>query len=392
MAVILSAVILAFCHAQNVIGLTLLADPVGERGLTLLTNPVGEQGAEELDDESVEMCGVPVELLDSAYCQELEMTRRMPYRSNGCQTCWMNAEDAPALWVRARVDGLGMVLLSILYAMSFAGKHGLNFGGVLQSRRCLRHGENMSVVLPALFGGSTYEEMWLDKGAKVHFWGGVFKQTSELLEHGVPNKLVDVFIEDKWIGNSDMKHAFPNLDDYMTPAFLAAFRSQTSLPLQWAGANGSQLRVAMHLRRGDVDPTHQCQRWVSTARAYDIIAQIRRALPSAEIHVFTTTEGKYNASYFDGFRDRAVAVHLDGEVLDDWAYMSQADVFVMAPSAFSHIAALLNPNCIVYQKFAYSPLKAWINDTSLSFVSELKACVARVRERRAPTVAGSASV
>ena len=160
------------------------------------------------------------------------------------------------------------------------------------------------------------------------------------------------------------------------------------------------LRVAIHLRRGDVDGSFR--RFVhdeNVTRALDWIGDVARSVAPAlavDVHIFTSTiadERRYRSKYtrrfwtsadFDVFRRRGVSVHIDVEgrggpakhpalttdaALLHMAHWSTADVFLAGHSSFSSIPALLNPNCVMAPMYTPNSAK--------------RACVARLARARA---------
>jgi len=85
---------------------------------------------------------------------------------------------------------------------------------------------------------------------------------------------------------------------------------------------------------------------------------IKKQAPSAQFHVYSHTERAYRAASFDIFTQKGFLVHLDDDPLDVLAHLAQADVFVMAKSAFSSVAAFLNHRCgnLAVQRSLASPL------------------------------------
>ena len=104
---------------------------------------------------------------------------------------------------------------------------------------------------------------------------------------------------------------------------------------------------------------------MSDAEALAAVGAIRATLgTAADVHLFSSTEGRYGASAFDMFRTRGVTVHLDGDPLVAWAHFAAADVFVVGKSSFSRAAAWLNPRCVVHQGYGH-PAPGWVHLESL---------------------------
>ena len=170
--------------------------------------------------------------------------------------------------------------------------------------------------------------------------------------------------------------------DTLTKPFLTQLRQATRLltrPTPFFSLG--KRHVAIHLRRGDIMVSPDLVshfRHIGDGFYVSLLDVIRQVLPNAECHIFSTTEGEVAAADFDVYRQKGVHVHLDGDVLDDWAHMAQADLLVTAPSSFSWVAGLLNNRCVV--AFPHYPhLPDWIvlnESQGLTNLSTLRQCIA----------------
>merc|ERR1711920_125526 len=142
-------------------------------------------------------------------------------------------------------------------------------------------------------------------------------------------------------------------------------------------------RVALHIRRGDVVNNEKHKgRFSPDSWYYAHVDRIRRLMPEADVHVFSSTEGKWTLPDFQGYLDRNMTVHLDGDPLEAWAHFASVQVLVMAKSSFSQVPALLNPNCVIYQPEPYGviPLSGWLNGAKAerpALDRELRECIQR---------------
>merc|ERR1712080_52045 len=111
------------------------------------------------------------------------------------------------------------------------------------------------------------------------------------------------------------------------------------------------------------------------------------------MHIFSSTGmGSFNRGRrfwnpdtdFDVYKNRSVPVHLDDkDLMVPWAHMTFAQVFVVSPSSFSYVPAVLNMNCVVVPG-GWKPISDWVKVTSdASFEGDLKACIARVERELA---------
>ena len=136
-----------------------------------------------------------------------------------------------------------------------------------------------------------------------------------------------------------------------------------------------RLAVALHVRRGDVTPIGMTKkRHTADAHYLQLAATIRKQFPDAQLHLYSQTSSFYPATSFRGFQRAGIEVHLDGDPLTVLAHLAEADVFVMAKSAFSSTAALFNPNCVVYEPFWYGKLVHWAYASTLDHA--LQDCLA----------------
>ena len=129
---------------------------------------------------------------------------------------------------------------------------------------------------------------------------------------------------------------------------------------------------------------------MSDAEALAAIEAIRAVLGvAADVHLFSSTEGRYDSAAFDVFRARGVTVQLDGDPLVAWAHFAEADVLVMGKSSFSRAAAWLNSRCVVHQGWGH-PAPAWVHLNALlgpdrrAGAAPLAHCLGRLRSTYHP--------
>ncbi|CAK0806609.1 unnamed protein product [Prorocentrum cordatum] len=153
---------------------------------------------------------------------------------------------------------------------------------------------------------------------------------------------------------------------YYSEEFLTALRwPGTPLLSRPLPSSKSRPIVAMHVRRGDMSLGCERCRDRTTPDGWNLWAlrRILRALPGADVHVFSSLEGRHAPAEFDnGYREIGASVHLDDvEILTPWTYFARADLVVLARSSFSWAPAMLNPSCVVFQKNPrLAPLPGWI--------------------------------
>jgi hypothetical protein len=137
------------------------------------------------------------------------------------------------------------------------------------------------------------------------------------------------------------------------------------------------LRLVAHLRRGDVTKAVP-MRWAEDDYYFNVVAGIRAAVGSrvVDAHAFTScTTAKDCASsntnnLVKKYAGQLISLHVSREyatqkatedAISTWAHFIEADIFLMAKSSFSHVPAMLNRGCVVYQAFWHAKLPHWIS-------------------------------
>lgn len=146
---------------------------------------------------------------------------------------------------------------------------------------------------------------------------------------------------------------------------------------------GGAFRVAVHMRRGDVQPS-DAKRYTPddfVLRTIGLINVIcRRHSIDPEFHVYSQgTEGDFVA-YCDH------VLHLDENPIHSLRGLATADLLVMAKSSFSYVAALLSQGIVVYEPFWHKPRSSWIGARDYSGLERRIAAsqAGRPRSRSSP--------
>jgi hypothetical protein len=119
--------------------------------------------------------------------------------------------------------------------------------------------------------------------------------------------------------------------------------------------------VVVHIRRGDVDTDGRWKfRYTGNDYYVSIIEFILKHKPDAKVYIFSQSNSDES---FDVFQQMGCILKLDGELVEAWNYMIQADIFVMASSSFSIVPAIFNnTGIIIYKQNKYfTPLNHWIS-------------------------------
>lgn len=112
----------------------------------------------------------------------------------------------------------------------------------------------------------------------------------------------------------------------------------------------NEFNIAIHLRRGDVLPSDTI-RTITIAKLLNNVNKIKKVYPNASYHVISEN----NLENLDLLRKNNINVHINNTDLEALNILSSADILYRAShSSFSEIAAIFNPNIIIYDNLATS--------------------------------------
>jgi hypothetical protein len=118
-------------------------------------------------------------------------------------------------------------------------------------------------------------------------------------------------------------------------------------------------QIALHIRRQDIDETHR--RYIKDDYYLEILNGLKQSSKvSSAVAIYTQRDNfdasKYRRGYDIRYDDRE-------EDYDTFIKLLSADVLVVGNSSFSYVAALLNPNTVVYHYApdTYKALDSWID-------------------------------
>ena len=188
--------------------------------------------------------------------------------------------------------------------------------------------------------------------AEVARWEQAFR-----LGDGFPSADADAptlkaYARKPWLWGRKILVALPHAHDFADSQHGAYAGLSKRRPPQ---ADGRAI-VAIHVRRGDVSPAQNASRYTTDAEIADRIRLLQRHLPDAECRIYS--EGI--ASDFQLFADLGCRLRLGGDPLDILQEMAAADVLVTAKSSFSYVAALFNPNLVLYTPFWHAMQPGWV--------------------------------
>ena len=305
----------------------------------------------------------------------------LPATSLNCSLCPEGSDSSAIMYAVARLDGVGERVMQAVMYMASASFYNLKFGGFLykESYDIEHHTHGMTAAdtlhLMTEYMGSNFSAL------RLHVANPRFDHCRRGgLEQGHNFKLVageTALINDDCTGLPLRKDLF-----LLNQPFLQRLRQSTTLLDRPTKYFSGQLRIAIHLRRGDILQTTRKwwpgpDRFVPDAMYAGLLSLLGGLFGAAEIHIFSTSSSNFPNASFNRYRLRGVHVHLDGDILDDWAHMAQADVLVVAPSGFSWVAGLLNSRCVVtFKSFPWGYLPHWIQlNDDFRQAGQLRACL-----------------
>ena len=262
-------------------------------------------------------------------------------------------KDAPVMFSHLRTDRAGAALQDMLLAHAFCLSEGVHYGGA-----CDDHGNATRIAYIQNF----LESLGL----------------STMLPLACPTERLHMLLD---------SHNYLPLDSALwTPAWQRILQQHRALarPMEPEEPEQTQsaktISVAVHIRRGDVDPCHYPSRYLPNLyyqMVLDRIAQQQQVEPNRPWNVTIYSE-RQSLEDWDDFRQRGYHLHLDGSVEKVWKEIlkmqtqnSTPSIFVMSKSSFSMVPAVLmdahnklahdrpGGTRIWYPPFWHKPLKGW---------------------------------
>ena len=125
-------------------------------------------------------------------------------------------------------------------------------------------------------------------------------------------------------------------------------------------AETGPLKIAAHVRRGDVSTRRVSHRFTSNeivaSTLKRAIAEVEKAGLAYEVTVYSNGDPRE----FTAFSDLGWRVDVTSGALDVFGHLRNADVLLTAKSTFSYVAALNTRGIVLYEPFARRPLPSWI--------------------------------
>lgn len=294
------------------------------------------------------------------------------------KVCNLAKPFAPRLYTMDHTDGVGHRVLNIVQLAAAARLNDLNVGGVLsEGIQITEHGCNFSEIVSSVVGESSNVVFRTN-----HTWGTAkasFETTFETLEDLVAGRK-NITTSEVWLSSTFPWDCYGKKNNDLV--FPVEFRLMLRQPLVGRRLVFASDRpaVAVHLRRGDLERDHTRVTALPDSYFLDHVKRIRRVLPNADVHLWTSTKRVsgvpferlfWRDSDFDIFRENGLTVHVDdADIIEIWAHMARAQILITSPSSFSYVAATLNTRCVIYPPFVDWPLPGWVNGKDISDSNE----------------------
>jgi hypothetical protein len=130
--------------------------------------------------------------------------------------------------------------------------------------------------------------------------------------------------------------------------------------------------IAVHIRRGDVDPCCLPLRYLPNSHYLRLIEKYAATHTDARVVIFSESK---SFEPLDVFSNKGYELILDGDVGEAWKTIMVADVIILSKSSFSYVPAVLslqgNDNktrVVVYTEFWHKPLPGWEMDDDIAHV------------------------
>ena len=151
-----------------------------------------------------------------------------------------------------------------------------------------------------------------------------------------------------------LNRRYPDTFEAIAPALRDKFGAANRAP------NKDRFVVAIHVRRGDVDQSQNTSRFTPNANILRTIALIRSILDDLDIKASYHVHSQGKAEDFADFAKLGCELHLDTDAIETMRQIVDSDVLVMAKSAFSYVAALINNGVKLYEPMGDPPMSSWI--------------------------------
>ena len=132
------------------------------------------------------------------------------------------------------------------------------------------------------------------------------------------------------------------------------------------------IKISIHIRRGDVNPKHHPDRWLSDEYYLKILDDLKISLDGYDFKIkIHTQKNGFNKDLFNG--DYEIVYDTDTEDHLTWLDLNDSDILVLGKSSFSYGAALISNGIIIYpQESMFHPkLDNWVLSDNIKQIRNL---------------------
>lgn len=152
------------------------------------------------------------------------------------------------------------------------------------------------------------------------------------------------------------------VDEYENVLPTIRRRYEKNRPARFTAAKTGPLRIALHVKRGNVDPSER-NRYTPNTALISAIQNMRAVLEPLGMAHRIDIYSMGGPSEFRELESLSPEFHLNEPAIDTFHGLVGADILLTAKSSFSYTAALLNDGVKLYEPFWHRPLRDWVTIT-----------------------------
>ena len=311
-----------------------------------------------------------------------------PSNSSLCNFGGLKIESNWYLTMPQRHDGFGAMSQHVIAAAAFCHKHKWNFAGMYEEKLHNSHGISGSEFVDFFFGdrhfmtnASYLQAFGIESNCSDTDWIKVHDKNALLKIANFSEGLLRLNHKKYMV---EFTSSFFPLDaitsrvsSYLDYVFLHRLRKGALCGIQKSmrkinyfgprQSSNNSINVAVHIRRGDINPAHHENRWVPIDVYVDLLTHLEAIHPKVTVHIFSSYKNDEDTKQFEPLSNLGWHVHANKEgdhstdiSIAHVAHFATADILFLGKSGFSHTAGYLNPNCVIYFPFWHKPLDQWI--------------------------------
>jgi hypothetical protein len=162
------------------------------------------------------------------------------------------------------------------------------------------------------------------------------------------------------ISNEECRNYFQqDVDKAMCHSSLNAYKSSFWQNINANHYNNNKFNIAIHIRRGDVQPDYNGGRYTSNEFYLKQMTYLAEIYADKTILFHIYSEG--SEEEFACFKTHNSVLHLNEDVKTTFIGLITSDVLVQSKSSFSYVAGLLTNGIVYHIPFWHPPMSKWIS-------------------------------